>query len=687
MNIQDLKSNTTWQEASNTINNNNNKISLAIATLENAKLKNKGYFTSVEKLKAAVPNPTIGSKAYVGTSEPYAIYIVENGVWVDSGYTGGDEIVAKITTDRIENGAVISEKIATSAFDNTLSISGKIAPADVVGGKLSELDDIINGGSSDYQEITPEVINDRYVNYIGDLKTPSSSGIYGLSYVTLTKGQSVKISAYGNTAMMPIGKRLTETTFEKVNNIEAYSADKTLETYEYTAEDDCMLAISFRIGSKYPHHIYRKNPSVSGGIVAQLENKIDEAPNDGKSYARKNKTWQEVSNEEGGGINLTSINIVPSDNWVNGSMLSDGTIRDDRTYGTRSKTPISVNGGEAIVLMTNSDLPEGVKVYEYLDDTYSKTSLITQKQVRQGESFNLQLSTKFIVLMISREDLITTINYMQYASMIGFAYSNTPIKFQEYNKNVIGKQYEIEGVHKHTPKLKWIAMGDSITDGSYSTTSSGAGGDDAGGFDKRETCWAKRVADINGYELTNVGIGGTGWLKKGAQGDRKNAKEQVADYNFADYDIVTLAFGINDWKSTTQEDYGEIIDDKTANTIVGAMKYCIEKILADNPYIRIIVITPMNCHSGTFETNYAIGKTVHGHTLADMFNIMKSVCEFYTIPYIDMTYKGIINRCNVLQICGDGLPADDPNRDNVHPTLEGHKRMAYIISQEMKYNS
>lgn len=139
MNIQDLKSNTTWQEASNTINNNNNKISLAIATLEKAKLKNKGYFTSVEKLNEAIPNPTIGSKAYVGTSEPYAIYIVENGVWVDSGYTGGDEIVAKITTDRIEDGAVTSDKIATSAFDDTLSVIGKIAPADVVGTKLTEL--------------------------------------------------------------------------------------------------------------------------------------------------------------------------------------------------------------------------------------------------------------------------------------------------------------------------------------------------------------------------------------------------------------------------------------------------------------------------------------------------------------------------------------------------------------------
>ena len=91
MNIQDIKSNTTWQEASNTINNNNNKISLAIATLENATLKNKGYFTTEEQLKAYVPNPSPGSKAYVGSNWPFKIYYESNGSWVDSGETGGVE--------------------------------------------------------------------------------------------------------------------------------------------------------------------------------------------------------------------------------------------------------------------------------------------------------------------------------------------------------------------------------------------------------------------------------------------------------------------------------------------------------------------------------------------------------------------------------------------------------------------
>ena len=51
------------------------------------------------------------------------------------------EVINKlITTDRIEDGAVTTEKIATSAFDSTLSVSGKIAPANIVGEKLTELE-------------------------------------------------------------------------------------------------------------------------------------------------------------------------------------------------------------------------------------------------------------------------------------------------------------------------------------------------------------------------------------------------------------------------------------------------------------------------------------------------------------------------------------------------------------------
>lgn len=91
MELTTINSTTTWQAASDGINKNNAKINEAVMRLENATYKNKGYFKSVEQLQTAIPNPSSGSKAYVGTNYPYAIYTVEDGAWVDSGETGGDE--------------------------------------------------------------------------------------------------------------------------------------------------------------------------------------------------------------------------------------------------------------------------------------------------------------------------------------------------------------------------------------------------------------------------------------------------------------------------------------------------------------------------------------------------------------------------------------------------------------------
>lgn len=184
------------KNVSDTVDAQAAKLNDVDTTLENALFKNKGYFTTLEKLNEAIPNPTIGSKAYVGTSEPYAIYIVENGVWVDSGYTGGDEIVAKITTDRIENGAVTSEKIATSAFDSTLSVSGKIAPADVVGRKFDDLGEEIKSNKS-----IPINAGGYFISYtIGAIPTFVENGGYRYAQYECFGGQVFKIKGVGANA-------------------------------------------------------------------------------------------------------------------------------------------------------------------------------------------------------------------------------------------------------------------------------------------------------------------------------------------------------------------------------------------------------------------------------------------------------------------------------------------------------
>lgn len=65
----------------------------AVRAVENATYKNKGYFPTLAELQSAFPEGSAGSRAYVGSTYPYSIYLWQNGAWVDSGATGGDESV------------------------------------------------------------------------------------------------------------------------------------------------------------------------------------------------------------------------------------------------------------------------------------------------------------------------------------------------------------------------------------------------------------------------------------------------------------------------------------------------------------------------------------------------------------------------------------------------------------------
>ena len=57
---------------------------------KNIKGANKGFFTSIEKLKASYPIPHDGWWAIVGSSLPGPIYVGDGGKWVATGGTGGN---------------------------------------------------------------------------------------------------------------------------------------------------------------------------------------------------------------------------------------------------------------------------------------------------------------------------------------------------------------------------------------------------------------------------------------------------------------------------------------------------------------------------------------------------------------------------------------------------------------------
>lgn len=93
MELDNIKLQTTWNDAASSINSNTQKIGAEIDKLKAATYKNKGYFKTLTDLQGACPTASLGSKAYVGSSYPYAIYLWNGSAWEDSGEKGGDDSI------------------------------------------------------------------------------------------------------------------------------------------------------------------------------------------------------------------------------------------------------------------------------------------------------------------------------------------------------------------------------------------------------------------------------------------------------------------------------------------------------------------------------------------------------------------------------------------------------------------
>lgn len=201
----------------------------------------------------------------------------------------------------------------------------------------------------------------------------------------------------------------------------------------------------------------------------------------------------------------------------------------------------------------------------------------------------------------------------------------------------------------------WYAVGDSITKG-Y-----GVGADN---------CWVKYVMQYNGYDSEkskNLGISGLGFAKTDPNYG-KTARSVVDENDFSGVDLVTIAIGINDWKEPF-----------SLETVTSEMSYCFDKILTDNPYCKIIFITPFNMRNkGAESTNWALGYSgsdVTGGTLQNFINAQKSVCEQYGIQVIDMTNNSVINKKNISTLLYDGI----------HPDAKCHKALGRELSRRITF--
>lgn len=139
--------------------------------------------------------------------------------------------------------------------------------------------------------------------------------------------------------------------------------------------------------------------------------------------------------------------------------------------------------------------------------------------------------------------------------------------------------------------------------------------------------------------------------------------------NWKDVDFVTIAYGTNDIASDMSLDNKENAKDIT--TILGALRYSIEKILTAYPHIKILILTPIYRYWNKENTD-SDSKSFAGGTFVDLIDGILKVAEEYKIPAVDM-YRTLgfnsITRSYYF-----------PANDGTHPNNEGLQLMGGKIA-------
>ena len=230
--------------------------------------------------------------------------------------------------------------------------------------------------------------------------------------------------------------------------------------------------------------------------------------------------------------------------------------------------------------------------------------------------------------------------------------------------------------------VRWCALGDSITQGWHSEMDESSGKS----VSKCDPafCWAATLSVLRGWELTNLARGGIGWIDEANTGDNSAAWYVARHTDFAPYQLVTLALGINDWKAHASPvgTWEDAPTDDAPTTVMQAMRATIEAIYASNPACKIVVILPLNCNGythafGDKSTNYALGYSFSlTGTLEDFVARMIEVCDYYGIEYIDLTHRSVINRETLSTLLPDG----------VHPSYTAHELLAHELAKKIPFD-
>jgi lysophospholipase L1-like esterase len=175
-------------------------------------------------------------------------------------------------------------------------------------------------------------------------------------------------------------------------------------------------------------------------------------------------------------------------------------------------------------------------------------------------------------------------------------------------------------------------------------------------------------------EAKNYGIGGT---RIARQTEIKEGERFDIDFIMRvpemddDADIVVVFGGTNDY-GHGQAPLGEF-NDGTVFTFYGALHNLIKLLIKKYLGKPIVFLTPLHRLNETEKTSWKPDGVVQ-HPLIDYVKAIREVCEYYSIPVLDM-YKESGISGNIPEYCSEFMP------DGLHPNDKGHAIIADKIQK------
>jgi len=230
-------------------------------------------------------------------------------------------------------------------------------------------------------------------------------------------------------------------------------------------------------------------------------------------------------------------------------------------------------------------------------------------------------------------------------------------------------------------------------------------GDSLFGMYRGEDSAPAFVADETGATVYNVGFGGcrmsthysngyaafsmwalakaiaeNNWADQDAQASSGSDyfPEQLAtlkSIDFSKVDIAVIHYGTNDFGAGNAIELDNASDPDDYNTLCGALRYSLDKLLGKYPHLRIYISLPVYRYwvdgsTTTYAETY-VGKS--GKTLPVFVEALRNTAAEYNLPVIDGYYGLGINKANAAAFLSDGT----------HHNLAGRERFGRYIGANL----